>query len=54
MNVIEIDEAPSVERKHNQIILRVRPGADEKKKQAVIEEWYRRQLKHSVAPLIGT
>ena len=35
------------------MILRVRPGTDEKKKQAIIDAWYREQLKKAVPPLIA-
>jgi predicted metal-dependent hydrolase len=53
MKVIECNEAPSVELTQRRMILRIRPGADQKKKQAVVEEWYRRQLKKAVLPLIA-
>jgi len=53
LRVIEGDEAPSVELKHSRMILRVRPGTDELKKRAIVEEWYREQLKKAVPPLIA-
>jgi hypothetical protein len=53
MKVIECNETPSVALTHSRMILRVRPGADERKKQAILEEWYRRQLKKAVPPLIS-
>jgi predicted metal-dependent hydrolase len=34
-------------------VLSLRPGADEKKRQAVVEEWYRAQLRQASAPLIA-
>ena len=33
--------------------LRVRPGADEKRKQEIVEGWYRGQVKQAVPPLIA-
>lgn len=54
LKVIEVDEAPSVELKHKKMILQVRPGADDKKKQAIIDAWYRDQLKKAVPPIIAT
>ena len=33
--------------------LQVRPGATEAKKQAVLEQWYREQLKEAASPLIA-
>ena len=53
LEVIEANEAPSVELKHHQIILQVRPGADEEKRQSVIEKWYRLELKSSISLLIA-
>lgn len=51
--LIEVDQGPSVELKHSRILLRVRPGTSEMKRQAVVEEWYRDQLKKAVPPLIA-
>ena len=52
LKVIEGNEAPSVALHHSRMLLRVRPGTDAKKKQAIIEAWYRQQLKKVVPPLI--
>ncbi|MEK7323451.1 MAG: SprT family zinc-dependent metalloprotease [Pseudomonadota bacterium] len=52
LQVMEQDAAPAVDLKHNKLLLRVRPGSGEQKKQAVLEEWYRQQLKVAVPPLI--
>ena len=35
------------------MLLRVRPGTDEDKKQAIVDEWYREQIKKAVPPLIA-
>lgn len=53
LTVREDNEAPSIELKHSRIILRVRPGTSEERKQALFEEWYREQLKKAVLPLIA-
>ena len=53
LKVSEGNAAPSIELTHSWILLQVRPGADEKKKQAILEEWYRRQLKQAAPPLIA-
>src|SRR5437867_2662588 len=34
------------------MVLRVRPGTDEDKKQALVEEWYREQLREAVPALL--
>lgn len=53
LQVVEQDAAPAVDIKHNKLLLRVRPGSGEQKKQAALEEWYRQQLKVAVPPLIA-
>ncbi len=53
LKVIEWDEAPAVELKHRQIHLRVRPRSSDEKKQAIVEEWYRMQIKQTVPKLIA-
>jgi len=52
LKVIEGNAAPSVALQHSRMLLRVRPGTAAKKKQAIIEAWYRQQLKKAVPPLI--
>ena len=53
LKVIECDEAPSVELKHSRILLRLRSGTPGNKKQAVVEAWYRKQIREAVPPLIA-
>jgi predicted metal-dependent hydrolase len=53
LKVIECDEAPTVELKHNQIFLRLRRGTPIEKKQAVVEAWYRKQIREAVPSLIA-
>ena len=52
LQIIESDEPPSVELKHSRMILRLRPGTVEKK-EAVVEQWYRAQIKEALPPLIA-
>jgi predicted metal-dependent hydrolase len=47
------DEPAAVELKHRELIVRIRPGADETRKQAVVEEWYRAEVRRTAAPLIA-
>lgn len=49
----ESDESPSVELKHRRMVLRVRPGTTQNKRETVVEEWYRDQVKNAV-PLLLT
>ena len=53
LTLVESDEAPSVELKHRRMILTVRPGTDEEKKQAIVDACYRDQLKKALPPLIA-
>jgi predicted metal-dependent hydrolase len=53
LSIIEEDAPPQVELKHSRIVLQVRPAASEERKQAVLDEWYRGQLRQAVVPLIA-
>lgn len=53
LRIVEENAAPKVELKHSTIVLHIRPGADENKRHEVLEEWYRRQLRQALPPLIA-
>jgi hypothetical protein len=53
LKVVEKDAPPEVELKHNKMLLQIRPATDEAKKQAVLDQWYRMQLKEAALPLIA-
>ena len=53
LKVVKSNSAPAVELKHRKMLLRVRPGATEAKKQAVVEDWYREQVKQAVPSLVA-
>lgn len=53
LQVSESDEAPAVELSHGRMLLRLRPGTADDKKQAIVEQWYREQLKAAVPELIA-
>ncbi len=53
LTVSERDEPPSIELKHSRMLLRVRPGTDGDKRQALVEEWYRVKLKEAVPLLLA-
>lgn len=48
-----LDNPPQVTLQHNKLVLLVRPGTDEVKREAILEEWYREQVKEAVPPLIA-
>ncbi|MCX6272668.1 MAG: SprT family zinc-dependent metalloprotease [Bacteroidetes bacterium] len=52
MKVLEHDSPPVVIIKHKTIELYVRPGTGADKRQTIIEDWYRGNLKEIVAPII--
>jgi predicted metal-dependent hydrolase len=53
LKLIERDQAPAIELKHSRMLLQVRPGTDERRRYALVEGWYREQLKKAVPPLIA-
>jgi predicted metal-dependent hydrolase len=50
--VIEADAAPSVELKHGRLVLRVRPSTDRAKREAILEDWYRQQLRNATPRVV--
>lgn len=52
LKVIEADQRPSVELSHGRMILRVRRGTSTAKRQAILDEWYREQVRDAVPPMI--
>lgn len=53
LKVVEADEAPSIELSHARMILRVRPGTDNVRRQEIIEEWQRKLLRDAALELIA-
>lgn len=53
LQIIEKDAAPKVELTPRQLVLQVRPGADEARKQSFLDEWYRREVRNAVPSLIA-
>ena len=53
LHVVEADEPPSVELKHKRMVLRLRPEPIEARKQAVVADWYRAEVKKAAVPLIA-
>ena len=52
LQIVECDGSPSIELKHNHMLLQLRPGTD-RTRQAIVEEWYRNQIKNAVPSLIA-
>lgn len=53
LKIVEKESTPGVNKKHNTLELQLRPGSSIEKKKAVMEEWYRQQLKEIVPRLIS-
>ena len=53
LTIVEEDAAPAVSLRHRAIVLRIRPGSTEEKRQAVMAGWYRRQVKAAAADLVA-
>jgi len=52
LKVQEAAQIPSVELKHSQILLTVRPGSNTEKKEAILSAWYRDEVRKAADPLI--
>ena len=53
LKLIEVYQAPSIDLTHDQMFLRLRPKTPARKKQAIMEEWYRAKVTEAVPPLIA-
>jgi predicted metal-dependent hydrolase len=53
LEVLEGDQAPSVNLKGNKMVLQIRPQTSGDKRQEIIEDWYREQLKAEAPTLIA-
>ncbi|MBU1699646.1 MAG: M48 family metallopeptidase [Candidatus Eisenbacteria bacterium] len=51
--VAESNAPPSIELKHDRMLLRVRPGTDAYRRQALVEGWYREQIRKAVPLLLA-
>lgn len=53
LQIIEKDARPSVTLTHRHLQLQVRPGTDAKKREAVLADWYRDNLKRALPALLA-
>jgi predicted metal-dependent hydrolase len=53
LKVTEKDAPPCVALTHSRIALQIRPGASDETKAAILDDWYRQQLKLAVPKLIA-
>jgi Predicted metal-dependent hydrolase len=52
LKIVEFEAPPKIELKHSTLVLHVRPGTTIEKRQSIIDEWYRAQLKIVLPALI--
>jgi predicted metal-dependent hydrolase len=52
LRVAERNRAPAVELRHRHLILTVRPGTDEPKREAIVARWYRGQVRLAASELL--
>lgn len=53
LKIVEADAAPEVRLKHRSMVLSTRPGTTGEQRQAIVEAWYREQLKETAPALIA-
>ena len=52
LRIVERESPPEVQGRHNKIILQVRSATGPSRRQEILDEWYRAQLRTAVQPLI--
>lgn len=50
LHVSEADTPPCIQLRHKRMLLQVRPGTTKEKCQALVEEWYRLQIREAASP----
>jgi len=53
LKIVEREAPPFVDLQHSTILLHIRAEASQEKKQSVLDEWYRKQLKVAIPDLIA-
>lgn len=53
LSIVENEAPPFVELNHTRMVLSIRPGTDETKRQEVVEAWYREQIRQAAPALIA-
>jgi len=53
LSVVEADAPPSLVLSHGHMVLKTRPGANDDRKNQIVEEWYRDQIRQALPALIS-
>lgn len=52
LKVIEVEQVPAIELRHNQMALTIRPKSGQQKREAIVSAWYREEVRKASLPLI--
>lgn len=52
LQVIEVDERPTIEVRPRKLVLKLRPGSSIERRAELLEAWYREQLRAELGPLV--
>ena len=53
LEIIEVNETPSIELQHSHLIMKIRQGTDRMKMKSFLDEWYRGLIKNAVPELVA-
>jgi len=53
LKITEVDDSPTVELQHSTLVLQIRPGSDEVRRQEVLDSWYREQVRLRLPKLLS-
>lgn len=53
LKVVEVDAAPLIKLTHRKLVLQLRPGTDDKRRQEILDAWYREQIKAAMPALLS-
>jgi len=54
LRIIEKNAPPSVQEQHKRLLMQVRPGSGTQKRQALLDDWYRKELKEVLPGIIAS
>jgi predicted metal-dependent hydrolase len=52
MTVVDREGPPSIETTHSRLVFGIPPRTSEQKRRAIVDQWYREQLKEAIPPLL--
>jgi predicted metal-dependent hydrolase len=53
LKLVESNSPPAIALKPRWMVMSVRPGTDDTKKRAILEDWYREQIRQAIPPLLA-